>query len=209
MDEHRNEWREALRHQQFIIQFVTVIVLLISFLLCLPFFFHEVIGPRPGIMLNDFVLNLFSPRDYSWLIFILIYLSLAIVLQGVLLKPYHLLYSLTCYLGINLIRMITMYVLTLEPPAGIVELHDPLMDNMAYGGKIVTKDLFFSGHVATLTLLAFTENRKLLKWFVCIATSIVGVLLMMQRVHYTLDVIIAPIVTYAVIKIVGLFSVKN
>jgi hypothetical protein len=138
-------------------------------------------------------MGLFTPQDYSWPIFLLIYASLAVVVQGVINQPAQILFGLMCYLLITLLRMITMYVFTLEPPIGIVILHDPLIDKIAYGGSAFTKDLFFSGHVATLTLLTFLERRLWVKWFVLLATLVVGFLLIIQRVHYTIDVVVAPV----------------
>ncbi|MCU0368129.1 MAG: sphingomyelin synthase family protein [Cyclobacteriaceae bacterium] len=193
MSEFRNAWKEAFQAKVFRYQFIGVLVSLIAVLIYLPTFFNEVIGPKKGLVLNDFVMGLFTPQDYSWPIFLLIYASLSVVVQGVINQPAQILFGLMCYLLITLLRMITMYVFTLEPPIGIVILHDPLIDKIAYGGSAFTKDLFFSGHVATLTLLTFLERRLWVKWFVLLATLVVGFLLIIQRVHYTIDVVVAPV----------------
>jgi hypothetical protein len=186
-------WLHAIRNRHYRFQLIGVVAALLALLIYLPTFFNEVIGPKKGLVLNDFVMGLFTPQDYSWPIFLLIYVSLAVVVQGVINQPAQILFGLMCYLLITLLRMITMYVFTLEPPIGIVILHDPLIDKIAYGGSAFTKDLFFSGHVATLTLLTFLERRPWVKWFVLLATLVVGFLLIIQRVHYTVDVVVAPI----------------
>ncbi len=162
--------------------------------------------------MNDFVLNLFSPQDHSWIIFGIIYLSLLTVLYGLRTKPFLILLGLKCYLLITVLRMITMYVFTLEPPEGIMPLHDPIVDVIAYGGQVFNKDLFFSGHVATLTLFVLLEERPVIKKIMIVNTLIVAGLILLQRVHYTIDVIAAPVIMMGVYKLMKqnfVIRVKN
>lgn len=97
--------------------------------------------------------------------------------------------------------MITMYVFTLEPPEGIIPLHDPIVDVIAYGGQVFNKDLFFSGHVATLTLFVLLEERPVIKKMLVLNTIIVAGLILLQRVHYTIDVMVAPVIMLGVYKL--------
>lgn len=99
--------------------------------------------------------------------------------------------------------MVTMYVFTLEPPAGIIPLHDPIVDVIAYGGQVFNKDLFFSGHVATLTLFVLLEERPVIKKILTLNTLIVAGLILLQRVHYTIDVVAAPLL------MIGLFRLAK
>ncbi len=151
--------------------------------------------------MNDFVLNLFAPQDHSWIIFGLIYLSLMITLQGIAKHPRSILLGLKCYLSITILRMIMMYVFTIEPPEGIIPLHDPIVDAVAYGGMVFNKDLFFSGHMATLTLFVLLEERPVMKKILIFNTLIVAGLILLQRVHYTIDVIAAPLIMIGVFKL--------
>lgn len=201
-------WNRAIHNKKFVVQLVITIVALLCILFYLPHYFHSVIGPRPGRQLSDPILNLFMPQDFSVLIFTIIYLSLIIVLWGLIKKPYRIALGLGSYLIITLARMITMYLFTLEPPDGIIVLQDPFIDRLAYGGTVFTKDLFFSGHVATLTLLGLVEERPWSKKIVLGGTVVVGVLIIIQRVHYTIDVLAAPVITYGIIKLVNQFQKK-
>ena len=109
--------------------------------------------------------------------------------------------GLKCYLLITLLRMTTMYVFTLDPPNGIIPLHDPIVDVIAYGGTVFNKDLFFSGHVASLTLFVLLEERPFFRKILFFNTLIVAGLLLLQRVHYTIDVIVAPLMVMGVFRL--------
>jgi hypothetical protein len=201
-------WNSAVHNKAFIVQVVITVVALLTILLSLPYYFHSVIGPKPGLQLQDPILNLFPPQDFSVLIFALIYICLFIVLWGLINKPYGMALGLGSYLIITLVRTLTMYLFTLEPPAGIIVLQDPFIDRIAYGGNVFTKDLFFSGHVATLTLLGLMEERPWAKYWVVCCTVCVGILIIIQRVHYTIDVVAAPIITYGIVKLFNRFQKK-
>ena len=88
--------------------------------------------------------------------------------------------------------MFCMYLLPLEPPIGIIPLRDFLLENTFYSNQVMVKDLFFSGHTANLFLMALLLEHKKLKVIVFVICSIVGMMILLQHVHYTLDVIVAP-----------------
>lgn len=201
MDDQKNLWTEAFQKKGFMVQLIVFTISILAVVSLLPYFFHTIIGPKPGLRINDLVLNAFAPRDNSWIIFGLIYLSLVITLQGIYRKPEMVLLGLKCYLLLTLLRMVSMYVLTLEAPEGIIPLHDPLVDVIAYGGNVFNKDLFFSGHVATLALFVWLEERPMFKSILLMNTILVAGLILLQRVHYTMDVLAAPFITYLSVRI--------
>ena len=94
-----------------------------------------------------------------------------------------------------------MLLVPLEPPIGIIPLTDPIIENLFYGGQVLQKDLFFSGHTANIVLIGLLTDdlrmRKLLFFIACI----VGFLLMWQRVHYSFDVFAAPFFAYLTYKL--------
>jgi len=203
VDDRINPWTTAFQNKSFAVQLIVTSVAILIIISLLPYFFHAIIGPRPGTSINDFVLTAFTPHDFSWVIFGLIYSSLAITLQGVFRKPDRVLLGLKCFLILTLLRMVAMYVFTLEAPAGIIPLHDPLLDVVAYGGKVFNKDLFFSGHVATLTLFVLLEERPIVKRILLLNSLLVAGFILVQHVHYTIDVLVAPFIT------VGIFHVMK
>jgi hypothetical protein len=89
----------------------------------------------------------------------------------------------------------------LDPPAGLIVLTDPLTA-VFYGRSTITKDLFFSGHTSILFLAFLCLERKWDKILALTGTCIVACLLLVQHVHYTIDIIAAPIIIYPVFRIV-------
>jgi membrane-associated phospholipid phosphatase len=66
----------------------------------------------------------------------------------------------------------------------------------------VSKDLFFSGHVAALVLLMLLVVDKYAKAWIFLCTIMVGIMIMWQHVHYSSDVIFAPLASYIAYKFV-------
>lgn len=67
---------------------------------------------------------------------------------------------------------------------------------MVYGKSFVSKDLFFSGHTAYMFVIFFCLRNKVEKILALAATFIVGALVLVQHVHYTIDVAIAPLFAF-------------
>jgi hypothetical protein len=85
---------------------------------------------------------------------------------------------------------VTIYLFPLETPPGIITLIDPL-SNHFYGVPFITKDLFFSGHVSTLFLMFLCQKNKYFKFYTLISCLCVGILVLIQHIHYSIDVIFA------------------
>jgi membrane-associated phospholipid phosphatase len=62
----------------------------------------------------------------------------------------------------------------------------------------INKDLFYSGHTASLFIMFFIARNRVWKIICFIGAIIVPVLLVWQRVHYTIDVLFAPLAAYCV-----------
>lgn len=166
----------------------------------MPFFFNT-IEKRKGIQLNDIILDQIPAHNVSVLIFTIIWGMAALAFYRAASKPAMYVTYVWAYSFITILRFITISLFKLDPPAGLIQLIDPLT-GIFYGHAQITKDLFFSGHTATLCLIYLTLEKKIDKTFGFLAIIIVGCLLLVQHVHYTLDVLIAPIATFGVFKLV-------
>ncbi len=203
-------WKDAFNSTPYKLYLALNIIALIGFVLLLPGFFNNVIQPKPGIQLNDWFMNLFEPRDWSTLIFIVIFAAPALFFIANFKKPEAVLLALQCYVIVNYMRVASIYFFTLEAPEGLIALKDPFLAKVAYGGNAVfVKDLFFSGHTSTLAIVYFIEQRKSLKTILLLLTLLIGLLLIWQRVHYTIDIMGAWVITWLVYKAIQYLNSRS
>jgi hypothetical protein len=194
-------WAEALKNKTFILHLVGWLIGLAVFIIILPYYFNNVLLHKPGIRLNDLAFTLLTPRDWSNEIFFLIFGAPTLFFIFNFRNPEKVLTSIQCYVVVNFLRITSLYIFTLETPEGIIPLVDPFLERVAYGGNAVfTKDLFFSGHTSTLFIIFLLEDKRNLKIVILISTILIGLLLIWQRVHYTIDVLGAVIVTSLVVE---------
>jgi membrane-associated phospholipid phosphatase len=146
------------------------------------------------------VLALLVPRDLTWLTFSLIYLGLAFGVARLATDPRSLVVALQAYVVMVLFRIAAMWATPLEAPPGMIPLHDPLV-RLFGPGKLLTKDLFFSGHTSTLFLLFLAVPGRRSKGLFLFCTAAVGVSVLVQHVHYTVDVLVAPLFAWASFRI--------
>ena len=174
----------------FIITLLVLIPLMLSFSQ-----FILYIEQRKGVVLNDPLLNTFNPINLTWLTFSLIYLSLSMFFVSVFKDPQKLMIGLQSYGLMVIFRTIAMYLTPLEAPGTLLVLDDPFVQLFGKG-DVLTKDLFFSGHTGTLFLLFLLAENKTLKILFLISTIMVGSAVLLQHVHYSIDVFVAPFVAY-------------
>ncbi|MGZ4035889.1 MAG: phosphatase PAP2-related protein [Bacteroidia bacterium] len=156
---------------------------------------------RAGHTFNDPVLNLFHPVPLSMFIFFVMYVFSIYGMFVAFRDPSLFVRLVQAYTLMTLARMLCIYLVPLEAPAAIIPLKDSLLENSVYAGRENLKDLFFSGHTATLFVFCFVFRKKALKWVFGIAGGIVGVLVVLQHVHYSIDVIAAPLFAYLSVMI--------
>jgi hypothetical protein len=189
------KWLLAIKNATFRTKLIIGIVLLLAVLLLLPFFF-QYIQHRDGYRLSDVLLDSLPSANVSIPIFAMIWSTVLLFAIRSLRDPQLLLTYLYGFVFLCICRVITMVVVPLDPPQGLIALTDPL-SNYFYGTKdFITKDLFFSGHTATLCLFFYCFQRKTDKIISFIFTIAVGFLVLIQHVHYTIDVVAAPFFTF-------------
>jgi membrane-associated phospholipid phosphatase len=183
----RQEWQGAWQVPSFRRRVISGLIIVVSILSSFPVFFQH-IELRHGILLNDPVLRLLPPHNVSLPLFIVIWAISGLSLFRAAQTPQMFLNFLWSFILLSLFRTLTITLVPLDPPAGLIPLVDPL-SNFFYGDKFVTKDLFFSGHTSTVFLLFLVIPGRSEKKLALLATIIVGFLLLVQHVHYSLDVL--------------------
>jgi hypothetical protein len=197
-------WKAAWGNAAFRFQ-VFVSVPLLVVVLSLFSWFLEWVEVRPGVILQDPILAVVAPLDFSWPIFLLIYAGLVIGMVTLSAFPMQLVIAVQSYILMVCFRFAAMYLTPLDAPTGVIPLVDPIVQFFGTGG-VLMKDLFFSGHTSTLLLLCLTATGRRLKAFFAFCTFAVGVMIVWQHAHYAVDVLVAPFISYTSYRLVKLFQ---
>ena len=183
-------WQAAWQRPRFRLYAIGGLALVCCLLAIWPWYLAK-IEARQGTLLNDAFLNALPRFDASLAVFISLWGAALLLICRVQKSPTMYLNFIWGYAFLFISRIISIGLTPLEPPADLIELRDPL-SNYFYGSTFITKDLFFSGHTASICLMAFCLVRPRDRWLVFIGTAVVGICVLIQRVHYTADVVAAP-----------------
>ena len=195
-------WSKALSSRSFRNQFfLTLLVFAGS---CMHnFHYLRAWQDRQGTQINDIVLNQLPPHNFSLEIFLLEYCTLLTVFVFTISHPDRLVKGLQMFALVILARTMCIYFIPLEPPREMILLDDPMAAFFLHSkDTFVTKDLFFSGHISALALLMLISVNRYVKAWAFVATVLVSILILWQHVHYSLDVVFAPLASYVCYKVV-------
>lgn len=183
-------WQQPVFRKKMIIGWLLVIAVLAI----LPLFF-PLIEQRTGPVLNDWFLHRITAIDVSVPIFLFVWGATILGIARAIQDPSVCILLFWTYFLVTFSRLISIWLVPLDPPEHLIPLIDPL-SNTFYGNHFITKDLFYSGHTSSMFVILFCLPRKWDKVFVLICAIAVGVLLLVQHVHYTIDVLFAPVFTF-------------
>ena len=189
-------WSDAWQEPRFRNKTIIALLLVTIILILLPTFF-AFIEKREGMVLQDFVLDAIPAIDVSIPTFVVIWSVVLLVFYRIYQNPRLFLVIAYGFILMCILRVLTISLLPLNPPVGIIALKDPIA-NIAYGGNdiFITKDLFYSGHTGNMFLFFLCLQRKWDKIIALAASFIVGILVLVQHIHYSIDVFAAFIFTY-------------
>ena len=103
------------------------------------------------------------------------------------------------------VRAVFMSLTHIGPYPAQLEITSALLNRFSLGG-----DLFFSGHTGMpfLVALIFWENIRLRILFIA-ASIFFGVLVLLAHLHYSIDVLAAFFITYAIYRMAEIFFKKD
>ena len=157
---------------------------------------------RKGMQLEDKMLYWLPRFDFSIPVFIVLYSSIALSVLTHLDKPRVILRIIEMHFVVAVVRQICILMVALEPPTGLIVLRDIFLENTVYPRHSpLTKDLFFSGHVASIWLYFLCAERKYVKYILVGSTLLMSYMILSMRVHYTYDVYAALFFTTLIYKI--------
>ena len=187
-------WAQALARPAFRRRWLLLLALLFGGLVpVVPGYFHY-IQQRPGAVVFDPLLSLLPRHDVAWPVFVLMYGAVLGAVGWLTRWPHLFLRGLWGYFILMALRLTTMWLVPLAPPLDILPMPDPFLALVFHteASEAITKDLFFSGHTATVALLALAVRGRWWRGTLAAVALAVGVLVLVQRVHYTYDVLAAP-----------------
>ena len=189
-------WLEVWQHKRFRYKTIIALLLVAIILILLPTFF-AFIEKREGMVLQDFVLDAIPAMDVSIPTFAIIWSVVLLVFYRIYQNPRLFLVVAYGFILMCVLRVLTISLLPLHPPPGLIVLKDPIA-NIAYGGNgiFITKDLFYSGHTGNMFLFFLCLEHKWDKIIALAASFLVGILVMVQHIHYSIDVFAAFLFTY-------------
>lgn len=189
-------WRSAWSSRKYRTLTITGSIIVLGILVSFPFFF-SFIEQRQGILLNDRLLLLIPPIDVSIATFMVIWSMTVLLCIRCVQDPSIFIVFLWCFIILCFSRMITIILVPLNPPPGLIPLKDPL-SSIFYGGtnKFIQKDLFYSGHTSIQFLMFLTLKKRTDKMLALLCAITIGTLVLMQHIHYTIDVLAAFLFSY-------------
>jgi hypothetical protein len=188
-------WKSPVFRRKFIAGTVSLLVLLATFP---PFF--QLIEQHRGPVLHDWLLEQLPPYDVSLAIFGVIWAMALLLLIRARRSPAVFMMFVYGYVIISISRMISINLVVLDPPIGLIPMVDPIT-NAFYGKVYITRDLFYSGHTSTIFLIFMCLRNRWDRLAGFIGSLIVGGLLLVQHVHYSIDVLGAFIFTYPLYRL--------
>jgi len=195
LDMIKNNWIAAWSNRAFRMNFIGGILLLGIVMVTTSFFFNYIQDSKEGVQLNDWILQKLPAMDVSaFIVTIMGSAALLFALRGIG-NPNILITFLFALILELIARMITITATGFMPPHNLIVLRDP-MGSMLYQYRFISRDLFFSGHTAIVSLLYLCSTKKFDKLYTFLATISVACLLLIQHVHYTIDVLFAPFFAY-------------
>ena len=99
------------------------------------------------------------------------------------------------------LRSFSFILFPLDPPVGMIPLIDPAIAYFNPGQFVATRDLFFSGHCATMFFLYWVARPVWLKRLMVFVNIFVICAISIQRVHYTIDIIVGILASWGVAKL--------
>tara|TARA_B100000902_G_C27255313_1_gene887525 strand:- start:153 stop:848 length:696 start_codon:yes stop_codon:yes gene_type:complete len=173
--------------------------------------------------LGEFIDPLFfwDPIDLSTPTFFLTYGIIGFYILHHISSPLKIVYFIQMLIFIVACRIVSLTLIQFDAPEVVwstaqaaniegqtlIQLADPILNNIIYhqdtaipNKPIYTHhDLFFSGHTAKCLLASLLYENKKMRYLFIILTCVMATFLLLQHVHYSIDIFFAPVVTFCAI----------
>jgi hypothetical protein len=188
-------WKIAWDDKKFRTLLLVELVLIFTFMISTTIFFDHIESLKEGALINDWVLNNIPAIDVSTPISLLMASAVILMIIRGSTDP-NMAIVLILALTFQLItRIISINCTKFLAPSGLIELKDPI-GSFLYHSRFITRDLFYSGHTAAVcTFFLFADKAKD-KYYLFFCALTVAFLLLIQHVHYSVDIALAPVFAF-------------
>ena len=112
----------------------------------------------------------------------------------------HSLVALKCAVLLMFARSIMLISCPLRVASDASVLDDVLLKMLTFGFKEFRNDLMFSGHISSAVMMMLTT--KIYPQFFFICAILQAFFLTVTKVHYTIDVLVAPFISFTIYSLV-------
>lgn len=188
-------WQNAWHNKAFRKNLIFGILLLIITLVFTYFFLNNIDYRSEGRILNDWILKKIPAKDVSGSIVFFMASAILLFISRCVTNPNMVVTFLLAFTLLLATRILTISTTRLIAPPELIIMNDPIGD-ILYSSGFITQDLFYSGHTASLFLLYLCSYKKADRYYLLFSAIVIGVLLLIQHVHYTIDIVFAPFFAY-------------
>lgn len=155
------------------------------------------------IPINDRIIGYLPNRDMShWIFPMMLVVPIMTSTELFIVHDFYAVELLVLKYALAMVaKIISLYTLPLETPDDYIPLADMVSrmitcDLASLNGDSYGRDLFFSGHTVLL-YLCWISAGPVSQAPATVALWVVPVLLLVNRAHYTIDILVAPLVGWA------------
>ncbi len=188
-------WKSLQNKPTYALVFLVGLVLFLSSLQ-LTIQYVPTFETREGIVPFDPFMTYLPAIDVSFYIFFLLYGSILLGAYYFLQDPKMILTFAFSFAFMYYIRALCITLVPLNEPTLLIPLSDPLIEKLGIYQTFIKRDLFFSGHFASVFIPYLILRKTRFNWLLLFASMSVGILVMLQHIHYSYDVFGAIIFTY-------------
>jgi hypothetical protein len=195
-----NFWTKEHRRSLFVGLFILAVAIIFQF------YSSAYVNKISSNSVADFLLNLLPVVNLNWIIIEGAFLAILFTVILILAKPQYLLFTIKA-VGIFIATRAVFIAATHIGiyPGQINPDTTGVFDNL-YTGLGLQAGFFFSGHTGLPLLMSVIFwDEKVWRYVYMIMGLVFGVTVLFAHVHYTIDVLAAPYMTYGIFKMTQYF----
>jgi PAP2 superfamily C-terminal len=190
-----NAWKSLKNKRTYALLLSTGLVFFMSSLL-VTIVYVPTFETREGFVPYDPFMTYLPAVDVSPYVFLLLYGTIFFSAFYLIKDPKRLVLFMYSFGIMYWIRALCITLVPFNEPALLIPLKDPLIEHLGIYQTFIKRDLFFSGHLASVFIPYLILRKTRFHWLFLLATLGIGLLVMLQHIHYSYDVIGALVFTY-------------